>query len=35
VIRRGQVVLAGGDCTARPGQGHWLRRGRTGPPSPG
>jgi dihydropyrimidinase len=33
VIRRGQVVLADGDCTARPGQGRWLRRGRTGPPS--
>jgi dihydropyrimidinase len=33
VIRRGQVVLADGDCTAQPGQGRWLRRSRTGPPS--
>jgi dihydropyrimidinase len=33
VIRRGQVVLAGGDCTAEPGQGRWLRRSPTGPPS--
>jgi dihydropyrimidinase len=30
VVRRGQVVLADGTCVARPGQGQWLRRGRTG-----
>jgi dihydropyrimidinase len=35
VIRRGQVVLAGGEITARPGQGQWLRRGRTGQLAPG
>ena len=29
VIRRGQVVLADGQLTARPGDGQWLRRGRT------
>ena len=29
VIRRGQVVLADGLSLARPGQGQWLRRGRT------
>ena len=34
VIRRGQVVLADGDCTAQPGQGLWLRRDRTSPPQP-
>jgi dihydropyrimidinase len=33
VIRRGQLVLADGSCTAQPGQGHWLRRGRAGPPA--
>jgi dihydropyrimidinase len=31
VIRRGQLVLAGGACTAQPGQGQWLRRDPTGP----
>ena len=35
VIRRGQVVLADGDCTAQPGQGRWLRRDRTSQPSRG
>jgi len=29
VIRRGQVVLADGQITARPGDGQWLRRTRT------
>ena len=29
VVRRGQVVLADGLSLARPGQGQWLRRGRT------
>jgi dihydropyrimidinase len=29
VVRRGQVVLAEGLSLARPGQGQWLRRGRT------
>jgi dihydropyrimidinase len=33
VIRRGEVVLADGGITARPGQGQWLRRGRTGHPA--
>jgi dihydropyrimidinase len=33
VIRRGQVVLADGTCTAQPGQGRWIRRDQTGPPS--
>jgi hypothetical protein len=28
VIGRGQVLLADGELTARPGQGQWLRRGR-------
>jgi dihydropyrimidinase len=27
VIRRGQPVLADGQCTAQPGQGQWVRRG--------
>ncbi|MGD0238765.1 MAG: amidohydrolase family protein [Streptosporangiaceae bacterium] len=27
VLRRGQVVLADGEITARPGDGRWLRRG--------
>jgi dihydropyrimidinase len=31
VIRRGQVVLAAGLSTARPGQGQWLPRTRTQP----
>jgi len=35
VIRRGQLVLADGTCTAQPGQGQWVRRGRPGPPSRG
>jgi dihydropyrimidinase len=30
VLRRGQIVLADGEITARPGDGEWLRRG----PSP-
>ncbi len=34
VIRRGQLVLADGDCTAQPGQGRWLRRDRTSPAPP-
>ncbi len=29
VGRRGQVVLADGQITARPGDGQWLRRNRT------
>jgi dihydropyrimidinase len=33
VLRRGQLVLADGTCVARPGQGQWLRRGRSGPPT--
>jgi dihydropyrimidinase len=32
VLRRGQVVLADGEITARPGEGQWLRRGPTGQP---
>jgi dihydropyrimidinase len=31
VLRRGQVVLADGEITARPGEGEWLRRGRATP----
>ena len=31
VVRRGQMVLADGRCTAQPGQGQWLRRD----PAPG
>jgi dihydropyrimidinase len=27
VIRRGQIVLADGDCRAEPGSGRWVRRG--------
>jgi dihydropyrimidinase len=37
VIRRGQLVLADGQITARPGDGEWLRRtttARTLPPGP-
>ncbi len=30
VLRRGQLVLAEGSCTAQPGQGRWLRRDRAG-----
>jgi len=30
VIRRGEVLLADGETLARPGQGQWLRRGRSG-----
>lgn len=33
VTRRGQVVLADGECTAEPGQGQWLPRDRTSPPA--
>lgn len=32
VIRRGQVVLSDDRCIARPGDGAWLRRGRSGTP---
>jgi hypothetical protein len=38
VIRRGQLVLADGQITARPGDGEWLRRTTTAralPPGPG
>jgi dihydropyrimidinase len=35
VLRRGQLVLADGNCTAQPGQGQWLRRARTSQPSRG
>jgi dihydropyrimidinase len=35
VVRRGEIVLADGEITARPGQGRWLRRGRTGQPDGG
>ena len=31
VLRRGQLVLADGEITARPGEGKWLRRGAGGP----
>ena len=31
VLRRGQVVLADGEITARPGEGEWLRRGTATP----
>jgi dihydropyrimidinase len=31
VVRRGQTVLADGQCTAQPGQGQWVHRG----PAPG
>src|ERR1700722_4004874 len=30
VIRRGQLVLADGDCRAEPGSGRWVRRARSG-----
>lgn len=33
VIRRGEVVLADGSCTAQPGQGRWIRRDPAGRPS--
>jgi dihydropyrimidinase len=32
VLRRGQVVLADGEITARPGDGQWLRRPSLHPP---
>src|SRR5271170_6285927 len=38
VVRRGQLVLADGQITARPGDGQWLRRNTTAgvlPPGPG
>ena len=38
VVRRGQLVLADGQITARPGDGRWLRRHTTAgvlPPGPG
>jgi hypothetical protein len=31
VLRRGQLVLADGEITARPGEGEWLRRGTAAP----
>jgi dihydropyrimidinase len=31
VLRRGQVVLADGSCTAQPGDGQWVRRDRRAP----
>ena len=31
VVRRGQLVLADGEITARPGDGEWLRRGAATP----
>jgi dihydropyrimidinase len=31
VLRRGQLVLADGEVTARPGEGQWLRRGAVAP----
>ncbi|MCW2893741.1 MAG: hypothetical protein JWO75_3230, partial [Actinomycetia bacterium] len=31
VLRRGQIVLADGEVTARPGEGEWLRRGTATP----
>ena len=34
VIRRGQLVLADGQITARPGDGEWLRRTTTAPALP-
>ena len=34
-VRRGEIVLADGEITARPGQGQWLRRGRTTAPDTG
>jgi dihydropyrimidinase len=32
VIRRGQIVLSDGTSTARPGEGHWIRRDRLAVP---
>jgi dihydropyrimidinase len=32
VLRRGQVVLRDGTSTARPGEGHWIRRDRLADP---
>jgi dihydropyrimidinase len=32
VLRRGQVVLRDGTSTARPGEGHWIRRDRLAVP---
>ena len=31
VVRRGEIVLADGEVTARPGDGQWLRRGAATP----
>ncbi|MDX6395468.1 MAG: dihydropyrimidinase [Streptosporangiaceae bacterium] len=31
VVRRGQIVLADGNCTTQPGQGRWVRRDPAGP----
>lgn len=30
VIRRGQIVLADGDCRTEPGSGRWVRRAPAG-----
>jgi dihydropyrimidinase len=30
VIQRGQILLADGEVTARPGQGQWVRRNIAG-----
>jgi dihydropyrimidinase len=30
VLRRGQIVLADGEITTRPGAGSWIRRNATG-----
>jgi dihydropyrimidinase len=34
VLRRGEIVLADGEITARPGEGEWLRRGTATPGPP-
>jgi dihydropyrimidinase len=34
VVRRGQVALADGECTVRPGEGQWVRRGPAPVPGP-
>jgi dihydropyrimidinase len=33
VIGRGQILLADGECTARRGQGQWIRRSPAGNPA--
>jgi dihydropyrimidinase len=35
VVRRGQTVLADGQCTAHPGQGQWVRRDPASGPDAG